>query len=74
MRLTVIRKKTIAKKSVEEPLYKMPREVSEWIERASSTMKHQQSKIEDLQKEIKELKIYKKWAEKKILSAEPDEN
>lgn len=52
----------------------MPKEVSEWIERASSTMKHQQSKIDDLTKEVKELKIYKKWAEKKILSAEPDDN
>ena len=52
----------------------MPKEVSEWIERASSTMKHQQSKIDDLTKEVKELKIYKKWAEKKILSNEPDEN
>jgi hypothetical protein len=37
-------------------------------------MKHQQSKIEDLTEENKKLKIYKKWAEKKILSAETDEN
>ena len=37
-------------------------------------MKHQQSKIDDLTRENKELKIYKKWAEKKILSAENDEN
>jgi hypothetical protein len=36
-------------------------------------MKHQQSKIDDLEKENKELKIYKKWAEKKILSNEPDD-
>jgi len=47
----------------------MPREVSEWIERAQSTMKHLQSKVDDLTKENKELKLYKKWAEKKILSA-----
>ena len=51
----------------------MPREVSEWIERAQSTMKHLQSKVDDLTKENKELKIYKKWAEKKILSAEADD-
>ena len=52
----------------------MPTEVSEWIERASSTMKHQKSKIEDLTEENNKLKIYKKWAEKKILSAETDED
>lgn len=52
----------------------MPKEVSEWIERAASTMKHQQSKIDDLTEENKKLKIYKKWAEKKILSAETDED
>ena len=71
----MIRKRAIAEKAQEEQtLYRMPKEVSEWIERASSTMKHQQSKIDDLTKEVKELKIYKKWAEKKILSAEPDDN
>lgn len=69
----MIRKKVIAAKAAEEPTYRMPREVSEWIERAGSTMKHLQSKIDDLQKENKELKIYKKWAEKKILSAETDD-
>lgn len=69
----MIRKKAIAAKA-EEPTYRMPKEVNEWIERASSTMKHMQSKIDDLTKENKELKIYKKWAEKKILSAEPDED
>lgn len=69
----MIRKKAIAAKA-EEPTYRMPREVSEWIERASSTMKHQQSKIDDLTRENKELKLYKRWAEKKILSAETDED
>lgn len=52
----------------------MPREVSEWIEHAGSIMKHQQSKIDDLTQENRMLKIYKKWAEKKILSAETDED
>lgn len=52
----------------------MPKEVSEWIERASSTMKHLQSKVDDLTKENKDLKAYKKWAEKKILSAETDDD
>jgi len=69
----MIRKKVIAAKAQEEQLHRMPREVSEWIERAGSTMKHLQSKIDDLEKENKELKIYKKWAEKKILSNEPDD-
>jgi hypothetical protein len=70
----MIRKRDIAAKAQEEPTYRMPKEVSEWIERASSTMKHQKSKIEDLTEENKKLKIYKKWAEKKILSAETDED
>jgi len=70
----MIRKKVIAAKAAEEQTFRMPKEVSEWIERASSTMKHQQSKIDDLTKEVKELKLYKKWAEKKILSNEPDDN
>ena len=69
----MIRKKVIAAKAQEEQIFRMPREVSEWIERAGSTMKHLQSKIDDLEKENKELKIYKKWAEKKILSNEPDD-
>ena len=70
----MIRKKVIAAKAAEEPTYRMPKEVSEWIDRAASTMKHQQSKIDDLTEENKKLKIYKKWAEKKILSAENDED
>ena len=69
----MIRKKVIAAIAQEEQTFRMPREVSEWIERAGSTMKHLQSKIDDLEKENKELKIYKKWAEKKILSNEPDD-
>jgi hypothetical protein len=69
----MIRKKVIVEKAAEEQTFRMPREVSEWIERAGSTMKHLQSKIDDLEKENKELKIYKKWAEKKILSNEPDD-
>lgn len=70
----MIRKKAIAEKAAEETTYRMPKEVSEWIERASSTMKHMQSKIDDLTKENKDLKSYKKWAEKKILSAETDDD
>ena len=69
----MIRKKVIAAIAQEEQTFRMPREVSEWIERAGSTMKHLQSKIDDLEKENKELKIYKKWAEKKILSNEADD-
>jgi hypothetical protein len=70
----MIRKKVIAAKAAEEQTFRMPTEVSEWIERASSTMKHQKSKIDDLTEENNKLKIYKKWAEKKILSAETDED
>ena len=70
----MIRKKVIAAKAAEEKTFRMPKEVSEWIERASSTMKHLQSNLDDLTKENKDLKAYKKWAEKKILSAETDDD
>jgi len=57
----------------EEPLHMMPQEVKDWIDRAGSIMKSQKTKIEDLQAQVKELKTYKKWAEKKILQADVDD-
>jgi hypothetical protein len=57
----------------EEPLHMMPKEVKEWIDRAGSIMTSQKSQIEALKTEVKELKAYKKWAEKKILQADVDD-
>jgi len=70
-----MRKKTIAAKVAQdaEPMFGMPQQVKEWIDRAASTMKHQQSKIDDLTKENKELKAYKKWAEKRIMSSDHED-
>jgi hypothetical protein len=53
-----------------EPVYSMPQEVKEWIDRANSIMKHQAGKIEQLTAENKELKSYRRWAEHRILRSE----
>jgi hypothetical protein len=58
-------KKTVAKE--EEQKYDMPKQVLDWIERASSIMKNQKGQIEDLKRENAELKSYRAWAEKRIL-------
>ena len=44
----------------------MPQEVKDWIDRASSTMKHQANQIASMKIEIAELKVYKKFAANKI--------
>jgi len=53
-----------------DTLYAMPKEVSDWIERAQSIMNHQRGEIERLKAEIAELKAYKKWAESRILRSD----
>jgi hypothetical protein len=65
-------KKVVAKKQAKttEPMYKMPTEVSEWIERANSTIKHQAGKIATLEAEIRELKTYKSWASKRMTQSD----
>ena len=62
-------KKAPAKKVLvagHEQTFNMPLEVKEWIDRASSTMKHQANQIAEMKKEILELKAYKKFAANKI--------
>jgi hypothetical protein len=66
-------KKAALKKAVtssSEQLFTMPVEVSEWIERAQSIMKHQKGEIERLKLENKDLKAYKKFAETRILRSD----
>jgi hypothetical protein len=53
-----------------EVKYTLPREVSNWIDQAMSTINHQKGEIERLKTENKELKAYKKWAEHRILRSE----
>jgi hypothetical protein len=55
-----------------EPLYSMPQEVKDWIERANSIMKHQAGRIEQLLIEVNELRSYRKWAEHRILRSEKE--
>ena len=52
------------------PLLNMPREVSDWIERAQSIMAHQKGQIDRLKAENEDLKAYKKWAETRILRSD----
>ena len=49
-----------------ERTHAMPVEVQEWIERASSIMKHQATQIAALKEEVVQLKAYKKFAANKI--------
>ena len=58
-------KPSVAPKA-EERTFAMPVEVQEWIERASSTMKHQANQIATLKEELAQLKAYKKFAANKI--------
>ena len=53
-----------------EPMYSMPREVSDWIERANSTINHQRGEIERLKSEVAELKAYKAWATNRLMRSE----
>ena len=65
---TAAKKVTVKKVSAPaEKLFKMPQEVSDWIERAGSIMKNQRGQIDELKKENAELKSYRLWAEKRIL-------
>jgi hypothetical protein len=69
------RKQTIAKlvaKDNEEPTFRMPTEVHEWIEQANSLIKYQKTVIADLKTEINELKTYKLWASKRLTELDRD--
>jgi hypothetical protein len=57
---------------VPEPVYGMPREVKEWIEQATSRMKHMGGEIERLKEENNALKAYRKFAEHRILRSEAE--
>lgn len=59
--------RTIAKVPADKK-FVMPREVADWIERANSTINHLKGKIERLERENKELKAYRKFAEGRILN------
>ena len=55
-----------------EVQYSMPREVKEWIDQATSRMRHMQGEIERLKEENKALKSYRKFAEHRILRSEAE--
>jgi hypothetical protein len=46
----------------------MSPEVKEWIERANSMIQHLRGKVDRLERENKELKSYRKFAESRILN------
>jgi hypothetical protein len=60
--------RTVASAKADE-MFAMPQEVKEWIDRASSTMKHQANQIAVLKDEIAKLKAYRKFAEHRILGS-----
>ena len=68
----VVAKKAPVKKAAPrkqaEQMFDMPREVAEWIERANSTINHLKGRIEKLEQENKDLKAYRKFAERRILN------
>ena len=53
-----------------EVQYTMSREVKEWIDQATSRMRHMQGEIDRLKEENKALKSYRKFAEHRILRSE----
>lgn len=64
-------KKAPAKKTpAQEPMYMMPQEVKDWIEQASSRLRHLTGEVERLKEENKNLKAYRKFAEHRILRSE----
>jgi len=63
----LVSQRTIAKVPVDQK-FVMPREVADWIERANSTINHLRGQIEELKRENKELKAYRKFAEGRILN------
>lgn len=62
----VASRSTIASAKADE-MFAMPQEVKDWIDRASSTMKHQANQIASMKEEIAQLKAYKRFAANKIL-------
>jgi hypothetical protein len=64
-------KKVPAKKApAQETMYMMPQEVKDWIEQASSRLRHLTGEVERLKEENKNLKAYRKFAEHRILRSE----
>ena len=52
--------------------FAMPMEVKDWIDRANATINHLRNKVETLERENKELKQYRRFAEKRILNVSPE--
>lgn len=59
-------------KQLMETLYTMPKEVSEWIERANSTIQHLKTQVATLKEENVNLKAYRNFAEHRILRSEAE--
>jgi len=69
----VATKKTAPKVvTLPEKQYGMPVEVKDWIEQATSRMKHMQGEIARLKEENAQLKAYRKFAEHRILRSEAE--
>ena len=61
-----------AKAVAPQQKFNMHVDVSNWIDQAMSRMNHMQSEIERLKRENAELKVYRKFAEHRILRSEAE--
>jgi hypothetical protein len=69
----VVAKKAPAKQPArkeQEPTYMMSQEVKDWIEQASSRLRHLTGEVERLKEENRNLKEYRRFAENRILRSE----
>jgi hypothetical protein len=56
--------------ALQQPVWVMPREIKDWIERAQSIMGHQRGEIDRLKAENADLKAYRKFAETRLLRSD----
>lgn len=70
---TLPKKKAKSTKPEKAEEWVMPVEVRDWIEHASSRIKHLTGQLEKLKLENADLKTYRKFAEKRILRSEAED-
>lgn len=67
---TVVMRKVVATVPKDEPIYKMPMEVKDWIDQANSRIKHLMAQNERLKAEIADLKRANKNMERRVMGSE----
>jgi predicted nucleic acid-binding Zn-ribbon protein len=67
---TVVMRKVVAKVPKDEPMFKMPMEVKEWIDQANSRLQHLMAQNERLKAEIADLKRANRNMERRVMGSE----